>query len=153
MSQPTLDQLKLKAQQLDIITDRVQGLDMQVIGQSSVSVPHGQCSYDNAFSYLAGNVHVQGMKVTSGVGGLLTIEVANIGLNKEITVDGKEIPCFVDSIPEMFTSYIVAQLLRIAEAIDKNLNVEDTVGAVRANLRSKVVVLHQMNEYYSKLHS
>lgn len=62
---------------------------------------------------------------------------------RTITVDYNSIPCFMDTIPEMITSYLVAQLLEVATA--ETLKGE-ALDRANANIMAKLVVLHQMEK-------
>lgn len=123
------------------------------VSQAKIAVRQetAPCSYDDAFEYLQKNLNVDGLTLETkrGVGGYLVIKPSGIGLGNDIFVECAGVPCFVKSIPEMLTSYIIAQILRIAQVISDKGDVLFIISEVRSNWNAKIVVLHQMNDYYS----
>lgn len=77
---------------------------------------------------------------TSGI-----LEIAAEG--HSIDVAGHEIPCFVDTIPEMMTAYIIAQLLKIVTAT-KGPSRKNAVIKAGYNINAKLVLLHAMSDNY-----
>lgn len=77
---------------------------------------------------------------TSGI-----LEIATEG--HSIDVAGHEIPCFVDTIPEMMTSYIISQILKIVTAA-KGQSRKNAVIKAGYNINAKLVLLHAMSDNY-----
>lgn len=69
-----------------------------------------------------------------------------------IYFDCADVPCFNISIPEMMTTYIMAQLLKIAEAVEKNKipEAKDVIEKAQINFSAKVVILQQMDDHFSR---
>lgn len=141
--------MELEAKKSDPQASQLQ----QAVSQSSSArlVSRG-CSYDTAFKYLADTVKLPNMKLLHTQGGRLTITPSGLGSSEGvIVIDCSDVPCFVITIPEMLTSYIIAQLLRIAEAQNSKIEGEPlaTVNKVRVNIQSKILVLQQIGDHYT----
>lgn len=112
------------------------------IPQANVS---GKCQslYNTAFNLLEAKIKNQkSINVTNVEAG----RVLRIHTGKRVfDVKVFEAPCFVERIPEMLTIYIVAQLLKIAEA-DEAVR-DDVINQVELNINHKIVVLQQMNQH------
>lgn len=153
VSNPPLDvnRLILEANELSLRSPQaVSSSPQQSSRQTKTSPGAGGCSYDAAFQFLAEHVKLPGLKVVCqlGVGGRLIISPPGIGIGKDktIVIDCSEVPCFVESIPEMLTSYIIAQLLRIAASTPTDM--ESTVKTVNLNIQSKILVLQQISKFH-----
>lgn len=117
----------------------------QVTPQSFGVAP--KCSFAEAFLFLEKNVHAAGLSVKYQAPDVLVVDA---GAGKPFDIHCKHVPCFVETIPEMLTIYIVAQLLKIASVAD--VQARATVAdEASTSINAKIVVLQQMNKHFSLL--
>lgn len=99
-------------------------------------------------SYKGMSVIVNGQDLTVTI-----LPITNGEAHHKIDFVLKQVPCFNESIPEMLTAYLIAQLLKIAEARNAEKMTDDDLGRVckdiDINFQAKVIVLQQMEEYFA----
>lgn len=60
-----------------------------------------------------------------------------------MVIKHSEIPCFMDTIPELFTSYVVAQLLKVATTEDIRER-RAALALANSTIHAKITVLHEL---------
>lgn len=112
-----------------------------------------QCNFTEAFTVIETQLrpYQPDIQVVAHSGPSLTVSLLN---GKNIKFDCTDVPCFNVSIPEMLTTYIMAQLLKIAEAVenvksDDNKGVDNVMDSADTNFKSKVAILHEIDAQFS----
>lgn len=116
---------------------------VQQSGQVRAVQAGRRCSFEPAFRFLESAVTAQGLTVRYVDSDILEV---NPGTNNTFHIDCSSVPCFVESIPELLTIYIVAQLLKMAAT--PTLERTDVAKRAETNILAKILVLKQMDRHF-----